>query len=63
MFLLYFFQANADFKEHKLCEIDVHRWDNIRIMYSNATLHKCLDIFSNNTKLVFWLREATNSKY
>ena len=55
------FQANADFKELKLCEVDIHRWNNIRIMYSDVVLHKCLDIFSNNTKLVFWLREATDS--
>ena len=54
---------NADFKQQALVDISeelIQKWIYIRDMYSSAMLFKCLEVFSNNTSLVFWLKEATN---
>ena len=54
---------DTDFKKQTLVDINeklIHRWITITDMYTSAMLNKCLDVFSNNTSLVFWLRDATN---
>ena len=54
---------DADFKKQALVDISeqlIRRWIGITNMYNSAMLNKCLDVFSNNTSLVFWLRDATN---
>ena len=51
------------FKNQSLDDINeqlIHKWIGITNMYSSAMLYKCLDVFSNNISLVFWLKEATN---
>ena len=57
---------DADFKEQPLSDISeqlIGKWIGITSMYSSGMLYKCLDVFSNNTSLVFWLKEATNGTY
>ena len=53
----------ADFKKQKLVDINeqlIQKWIAITNMYSSTMLHKCLEVFSKNTSLVDWLKEATN---
>ena len=54
---------DADFKKQPLINISeqlIGKWIGITNMYSSGMLYKCLEVFSNNTSLVFWLKEATN---
>ena len=54
---------DTNFKKQALVDINeqlIYKWIGITDMYSSAMLYKCLDVFSNNTSLVFWLKEATN---
>ena len=54
---------NADFKKQALIDINeqlIIKWIAVRDMYSSEMLNKCLEVFSNNTSLVFWLKESTN---
>ena len=56
---------DANFKKKTLADINeqlIHKWIGIRDMYSSAMLHKCLEVFSKNTSLVFWLKEVTNGR-
>ena len=62
MFGIILSQMDDDFKNQSLVDIEeqlIHKWIDITNMYSNALLHKCLEVFSKNTNLVFWLRETT----
>lgn len=57
---------DADFKKQPLNNISeplIVKWIGITNMYNSAMLYKCLEVFSNNTSLVFWLKEATNGMY
>ena len=54
---------DASFKKQTLTDVDeqlIHKWITIRNTYSDGMLYKCLEVFSNNAKLVFWLRKTTN---
>ena len=53
----------AEFKKKSLDEVNeqlINKWSKITNMYSGGMLNKCLEVFSSNTTLVFWLKEATN---
>ena len=54
---------DADFKKKSLGDVNeqlINKWIKITNTYSSGMLNKCLEVFSNNTSLVFWLKEATN---
>ena len=54
---------DVNFKKKSLGEVNeqlINKWIKITDMYSSGMLNKCLEVFSNNTSLVFWLKEATN---
>ena len=57
---------DADFKKQGLICVNeqlIQKWIGITNVYASVMLNKCLDVFSNNTSLVFWLRDATNGMY
>lgn len=57
---------DADFKKQALVCVNeqlIEKWIGITNVYNSVMLNKCLDVFSNNTSLVFWLRDATNGMY
>jgi len=52
-----------DFKQQTLAEVNedlIETWKEIRNMYTAPALQACLDIYSANTGLVEWLKEATS---
>ena len=54
---------DPDFKEQALVDVNeqlIHKWIDIRDMYSHTMLYECLEVFSEHASLVIWLREATN---
>ena len=64
--LLVFFQMDAEFKKQTLLNVNeqlINKWIAVRDMYSSPMLNRCLEVFSNSIRLVFWLREATNGMW
>ena len=54
---------DIDFKKKALIDVNeqlINKWIKITNMYSSGMLNKCLEVFSKNTNLVFWLKKATN---
>ena len=60
------FQMQPGFKQQTLAEVNeelIETWKDIRNMYTAPALQTCLDIYSANTGLVEWLKEATSGVF